>query len=167
MDKSNIDIGLMDTEKARFERSDSGFLTLDYNGEIYYRVGLRRVMPQMMPFEYISVVDSDDKEIGIIKNMDGLADEQAELIKAELSVRYYTPRIKSVESVKDNMGFVYIDASLGDRKKSIAVKDISKNIKLINDETLIIFDVDGNRYIIDDISKIDKKSLRLLEPYLF
>jgi hypothetical protein len=31
----------------------------------------------------------------------------------------------------------------------------------------MIFDVDGNRYLIEDTSAMDKKSLRLIEPYLF
>ena len=163
----DIDIGLMNAGEAYFSLSAGGFLCFEYKGEKYDRVGLRRIMPQSMLFEYISVVDSEQKEICIIKDLKAFSDDQANLVKNELSVRYYAPQIMSINDIKDNMGFVYIDANLDEQKKNITVKDVSKNIKLVNEKMLVIFDVDGNRYIIDDIGKIDKKSLRLLEPYLF
>jgi hypothetical protein len=38
---------------------------------------------------------------------------------------------------------------------------------MLKNEKLIIFDVDGNRYIIPSLDGLDKKSLKRLEPYLF
>ena len=165
--KKTLDIGLMNIEEAFFSLSDGGFLCLEYKEKKYGRVGLRRIMPQSMPFEYISIVDDEQQEICIIRDINELAEEQANFVRKELAVRYYTPRIISIDEIKDNMGFVYIDANLNEQKKNITVKDVSKNIKLTNEKMLVIFDVDGNRYIIDDVHEIDKKSLHLLGPYLF
>ena len=52
-------------------------------------------------------------------------------------------------------------------KKNCALKDVSKNIRMLDDDRLVITDVDGNRYIIESLSALDKKSLKRLEPYLF
>jgi hypothetical protein len=38
---------------------------------------------------------------------------------------------------------------------------------MLSDTSLIIFDVDGNRYMIGDLSKLNKHSIRELDPYLF
>jgi len=162
-----MDIGLMNTENATFTLSKNGFLCLSYNGEEHKNIGVRRIMPQSMPYEFISITDSEQKEICIIENLDDLSEEQKMLIKNELDVRYYTPTITRVETLKDKMGFLYIDVILNDRKKCVTIKDVSKNIKLIGTQMLAIFDIDGNRYIIPNINELDRKSMQLLGPYLF
>jgi hypothetical protein len=52
-------------------------------------------------------------------------------------------------------------------ERSAAINDVNKNIRMIGANRLIIFDVDGNRYIVNALDKLDGKSLRRLEPYMF
>ncbi len=167
-----MNIDFMEVEKLEFYRN-TGFLGLRYDGNDYKRIAIRRVLPHQMPEEYLSVCDHEQKEIGIIKSLAQLSGEQAALVRDELVHRYFCPEVKEVLTVNDKMGYVYMEVSLlselnGETyKKSFAVKDVSKNIRKVSDEELFIFDVDGNRYIVKVLSKLDKKSIRLLEPYLF
>jgi len=57
--------------------------------------------------------------------------------------------------------------AFGDYKKIFAVKDISRSIKQIDEKCIVITDVDGSRYLIEDVWKIDSKSRRKIEPYLY
>lgn len=166
-----IDIGFLDINKAEFFMTPGGFVGLKYDGKEYRRVSLRRALPVVRPFEYISVADHEDKEIGIIKNVEELSEGQRKIVIDELNRRYFCPEILEVRSVKDKLGYVYFELVLkvGGQvyNKNCAVKDVSKNIRMLDEKRLIIFDVDGNRYIVNSLSDLDAGSLRRLEPYLF
>lgn len=162
-----FDIGLLDIGKATFYRNENGFIGLKYIGREIKRVHFSRMLPLKLPYEYISVMDNENKEIGIIRSVDQLSIDQAEIVRCELSKRYYCPVISKITSVKEKMGYVYIDAEITGGTRNFAVKDVSRNIRQLEDSRVIIFDVDGNRYIINHIEKMDEKSRRRLEPYLF
>ncbi len=162
-----MDINVIDTVKAEFYLSGNGFVGLRYLDRDYKRVVFSRILPLNNPEEYISVMDTENKEIGIILSVRELRDGQAEIVRNELSKRYYCPAIQKITSVKEKMGYVYFDVTIKDRARNFAVKDVSRNIRQVGDQRIILFDVDGNRYLIEDTIALDKKSLRLLEPYLF
>lgn len=166
-----IHIGFLDLEKAEFYITPGGFTGLKYNGSDFKRITLRRALPIGQPMDYISVADPDNKEIGIIRALSDLSEEQRGIVAAELDTRYYCPAVYEVKSVKDKLGYVYFELVLcrDSRRyeKTCTVKDVSKNIRMLGDDRLIIFDVDGNRYIINSLKELDKKSLHRLEPYLF
>ena len=97
-----------------------------------------------------------------------LDEKQRSIVKAELDKRYYCPSVYEVRSVKD-VCYVYFELLIGREgvkyKKNCAVKDV-QNIFMFDDDRLAIFDVDGNRYIIESLSGLDKRALKRLEPYL-
>jgi hypothetical protein len=128
-------------------------------------------MPLADPDSYISVADHENKEICVIRSLSDLTGGQLRIVRDELDRRYYCPEIRMIKSVKDKMGYVYLELVLsgqgGDFDKNCAVKDVNKNIRLVDEDRLIIFDVDGNRYIVQSLAALDKKSVKKLEPYLF
>jgi predicted transcriptional regulator len=168
----HVDIGLLDTKEAQFYFADGGFLGLKYKETDYPHVTLKRALPVGRPSEYISVYDVENKEIGIIREIAELTDKNLQVVAKELDSRYFCPYVLEVKSVKDKLGYVYAEFMLGADKahahtKSCALKDVSRNIRMLNDKSILIFDVDGNRYLIPDIYKLDKQSRKRLEPYLF
>ena len=168
-----IDIGLMDIKKAEFYKTDGGFTGLKYNDEDYKHVTLKRALPVGQPMEYISVTDEKNKEIGIIKSINDLDKGQFEIVINELNRRYYCPEVLEVVSVKDKLGYVYMELKINVPEsgkthiKNCAIKDVNKNIRMLSNESLIMFDVDGNRYVINKLGDMDKNSLKRLEPFLF
>lgn len=162
-----MDINVIDVGKAEFYVSGTGFVGLRYHDTDYKRVVFSRILPLNNPDEYISVMDTENKEIGIVLSIGELQEEQAEIVRMELSKRYFCPVILKITSVKEKMGYVYFNVSIKGSSRNFAVKDVSRNIRQIGDQRIIIFDVDGNRYLIEDIISLDRKSQKLIEPYLF
>ena len=170
--EAQLDIGLMDVSKAEFYVTNGGFTGLRYQGEDYPHIVLRRSLPIREPMKYISVADHENKEIGIIRAIEDLSDSQQEIVINELDNRYYAPHVLEVLSVKDKLGYVYIEMRVQNKSgkayaKNCAIKDVNRNIRMLSDTALIIFDVDGNRYIIEDLGRLDKNSIKRLDPYLF
>lgn len=166
-----IEIGYLDIAKTTFFATPGGFLGLKYGEKEYKRVALRRALPIGKPGAFISVADAENKEIGILSDIQELPDAQMKLVIGELDRRYYCPTVREIKSVKDKLGYVYMELSVeGDGRtydKHCAIKDVNKNIRMLDDNRLILFDVDGNRYMVSSLSALDKKSLKRLEPYLF
>ena len=168
-----IDINIIDISKAEFYVSESGFAGLIYDGEDHKHITLKRALPIDKPMEYISIADQKNNEVGIIKSVNELSGKQYDIVVNELNRRYYCPDILEVKSVKDKLGYVYMELVIcvpgSDRKysKNCAIKDVNKNIRMLSDDSLIIFDVDGNRFSISSLSKLDKNSLKRLGPFLF
>ena len=166
-----VDIGWLKLGEAEFFDGAGGFTGLRYEDKEYKRIQLRRAMPDRYPSEYISVADHDNKEIGMIKSLVDLKGDQLRIVSDELSRRYYCPEILEIKSVRDKLGYVYMEMEVfagGEKhERSAAVNDVNKNIRMLGSNRLIIFDVDGNRYIINALDKLDGKSLRRLEPYMF
>lgn len=153
-------------EDCFFSQTAGGFLRAVIHGKEHKRVILSRALPLSAPERFICITDVDKKELGIIEDVSVFSEEQQRLINGELEMRYYCPVISSVDGIKEKMGQFYFDVTIGDRKKSFTVKDISKSIRM-NGNNVDITDVDANRYRITDFEHIPAKSRRKLEPYIY
>lgn len=158
---------LLNPTEIKLEKNKNGFLILLLSGENKGRVKLTRAYPYNMPYSYIGVYSIEDDEIGIIKDLSELDTNSETAAKEELEKRYYCPEISEILSIKEKMGSFYFEVKINGSKKNFAVKDISRNVRFTTENYIMIFDVDGNRYIIPDLNKIRKKARRLLEPYLY
>lgn len=134
------------------------------------RIFLSRAFPFDMPHDYISVLDKDKKEIGFIRSLDDFDEPQRSMLVRELEAKYYTPTIKRIYSVKERYGFSYWKTECEFGEKSFTLQDTYRSIiKTSNpdgSERLFILDVDGNRYEIPDVEKLDRKSFKKIELYL-
>ena len=167
METIKLSLEFLEPQKCRFFKNNNGFLILNLNNEDLGRVKLSRTYPFSKPFEYICISDIEDKEIGILRNIDDLDKDSYELARNELETRYFCPTITEIKSIKEKMGHFYFETKIGDKDKNFTVKNITRNIRFAGEDTLLIFDMDGNRFIMPEFSKTDTKSKRLLEPYLY
>ena len=153
---------------TRFFYQNTDFLCMELDGETYYNVKLHRSLPFGAPSEYISVQDMDSKEIALIKDIDLFSEEQKALLLRELDKRYFSPTITSIPSIKSKMGYLYFEVETDAGHKSFTLSDVSRNIRRINETNrIIVIDVDGNRYYIEDVTQLSAADFKRLEQYLF
>ena len=160
----------LDGKCASFE-TKNGFLSLTVTNESdkksYDRVFLHRAFPHELLWEYISVTDEESMEIGIIYNVEDFEGENKSLIVREIERKYYSPVIKTIDSLKERYGFSYWKVTGEDgREFSFTMKDTFKNIIHTGEDSIILVDVDGNRYSIMSVSGLNRKSYRKIELYL-
>lgn len=167
MNHNKLSIKFLEPDKCKFSFNQNGFLVLCIDGESKGRVKLIRSYPYSLTDEYICVHDIEDNEIGIIRDLKELDEASLSSANKELQNRYYCPTVTAVKSIKERMGHFYFDVVIDGKDKSFTVRDLTRNLRSANESTLLIFDIDGNRYIIPDQEKIEQKSRRLLEPYLY
>ncbi len=167
MSNNQLTLDFLNPGICKFAFNQNGFLIFSFNGENKGRVKLIRSYPYTFKDEYICVHDIDDNEIGIIRDLKALDQFSQDAANKELQNRYYCPTISSVKAIKERMGHFHFETIIDGKEKSFVVRDLGRNLRFADKNTLLIFDVDGNRYIIPNHEKIEEKSRRLIEPYLY
>ena len=155
---------------ARFSRKNSLLslsLTQEDGSEVHYaRVILKRAFPFDMPWQHIAVLDGNEREIGMIADLDLFNADSASLLRGELERIYYTPKIRRIISMKERYGFSYWQVVTDDGEVSFTVQDTFRNLLRIGEDRVAIFDVDGNRFEIESLLILDRKSYKKIELYL-
>ena len=160
-----LELKFLNKDNASFKPTPGGFVSLEFEGEFYSRVYFHRAFPFSAPDEYISVRESEgkNKEIGMIRNLNELGETQ-KLVKKQLELRYFTPKITSVYKVKEEYGYSYWDVAT-DRGPCRFTADQNGVVKL-SQTRLIINDVDGNRFELPDVTALSSKELRMIDLYI-
>lgn len=130
------------------------------------RVALHRNFPFTFLWEYISVLDTDNYELATIRNVDLFDGEEKEMLTRELERKYYSPSIQKICSIKERFGFSYWDVETASGKLTFTLQDTFKSIVRAGENKLFLFDVDGNRFVIEDADALDRKSRKRIEIYL-
>lgn len=160
---------ILNAHEIEFAKEESGFITLKYKGEMYKKVTLTRLIPFYSKTTYISIsyenTEKEFREIGVVKDINELNEKQKKLVDDYLEFKYYMPEIKKVYSIKDVRAYVVLSVETTSGKKDIRIRDLSSNFKMITKEYLYVVDLEGNKYFVPDIYKLDKKSLANIELF--
>lgn len=131
-----------------------------------------RTRPISDPDHYISIrvgaTATEQREIGIIRSLDALAPGQRRLLKEALDRRYFIHIITQIRNMREEFGYLYWDCETdkGRRQFPTARWDQSKCVHAGNG-CHIITDVDGNRYEIPDLEKLDYESRARFRRYIY
>lgn len=169
-------IQYLDETNAQFHE-ENGFISLratvlntetnQMEEKEWERVFLHAAFPFDMPNAYISVLDKDQKEIGMIRELSACEKETQEILQRELARKYYAPRITRILSVKERYGFSYWNVDLTDAKDfSFTVQDTYRSMLKVTHTHIFVNDVDGNRFEIPDVEALDRASYKKIELYL-
>lgn len=172
MEEQSVDLlqlRFINKENATFQRTEGGFVSLEYEGKRYDRVGVYRTFPFTDPDHYISIREADEKarEIGVILDVwEDLSKEEAQMLKEQMDLRYFTPVIQKIIDIKEEYGYAYfhIITEFGECKFTIQMSGGS--VVSLSEERILITDLDGNRYEIPDISKLSAAELKKLDLFI-
>ena len=162
------DIYYLNNKNARFSLNEGGFISLDFNGKKYDRVLIFRAFPFSEANQFLSVRESVGRnaEIGIIKNLDDIAENEQEIILRDLKLRYFLPKIKNIHSVKSEHGHSTFSVVTDYGSMRFIVRSSGDAVTRLSDSRLIFTDVDGNRFEIEDINKLSNVEIKKINLFL-
>ena len=164
-------------ENATFFRSEGGLISLtltnpDGTKEEFERVVAVRSFPLTEPEQFVAIREPDTsnrergEEIGMIYDMTDFDPDTQNLLRAELELRYFTPEIKKIYSVKEKLGYIYCESDTSAGKFNFVFRNPSSSVRTLEDRRVMISDIDGNCFVIRDPSKLDRSSMKKIEIYL-
>ncbi len=130
------------------------------------RVFLKRAFPFNNPNQYISVIDSEGYEYGMIKELSDFSNDTINLLQKALDRRYFMPCIQKIVSIKEQFGFSFWKVLTDRGDAEFTVKDTYKSIIKLGNNCVIILDSSDSRYMIKDVSELDAASYKKIELYL-
>jgi hypothetical protein len=161
-----FEITYINPDDTSFTRSTGGMLQMETAGELFTEITIRRTYPMSRPYEYLSVWTKDDKEIGIIRNIEELDDESREALVAELKLRYVIPAVTQILSIKAEPGLWSFQMKTDRGDLQLLMRNIHEHIQLIEVNRLIITDMEGKRCEIKDINSLDAASRKQLSKVI-
>ncbi len=164
-------------DMARFTRSAGGLISLEVTQpsgkvEFFERIVPVRAFPISAPETFISIREPDTRasgrgaEIGMIEDLSVFPDEVSGMIRDELSRRYFTPAIKKIHSFHEKFGYCYWDVTTVAGRVEFIMSNPTGSIRTLEDGRVFLYDIDGNCFTVEDPSKLDKRSYKMLENYL-
>ena len=159
------------------ERPEPGALQLFYRpaGTLRLTVGTERSYPVVKlyqawplthPGRYLSLQDSKGEEIAMVDSLEDLTPESRAVAEEELRRRYLTARVEGIDNVRTEFGVTYWNVRTNKGPRDFVVQSLTESCVWLGGRHVMIVDVDGNRFEIQDIAALDAESRRLLDMIL-
>jgi hypothetical protein len=128
-------------------------------------VRVRRAFPWSQPGRYISIRDSEGKELMLIEDLSAIDAAQRELIESALKASSFVPRILAVRMVDVRFGHQQWSVVTDRGPIDFRVQE-REDIRFLADGRFRIKDADGNVYELPPLNQLDAESRRAIEPLL-
>ncbi len=163
-----ISIKKITEDNAVFRRTEGGFLSLEYGGKTYNRVAVHRCFPFSDPDKFISIRDTsgDEREIGLIEDLNALSPATRELIEEQLRLRYFTPIIQKVHDVKEEYGYAYWEVTTDKGRCRFTTAMRGGSVIHLGNHRYLVTDIDGNRFEIPNLYNLSAKEIKKLDLFI-
>ncbi len=163
-----LELRYLTKENAVFARTKGGFVSLTYAGKTYDRINVYRTFPVTEPEEYISIREADEKarEIGVVEKLSGLDTDQAEMLREQLRLRYFTPQITKIIDIKTEYGYGYFNVVTNFGACRFTIHNGGGAVVSLSDTRIMITDLDGNRFEIPDITTLSAGERKKLDLFI-
>lgn len=166
----SYELHLLDPATLRFSHAPEGTVRLEIVGQrCYLSVEIARSFPIDERSHYLSVrnaLDEERREIGMIADAAELDPASRLVVEQELYRRYFVPQILSVRYLKEEFGVVNFSVDTDRGPREFSVRHPHENLRELGDRRMLIIDIDGCRYEIPDLEKLDRKSVATLREYM-
>ncbi len=155
-------------ENASFQRTGGGFLSLTVDGESYPRISVARMFPFREKERYLSIrtVNERSKEIGIVNDMADFDEETRKMLREQLNLRYFTPIITKVVSIRDEFGYSYWDVVTDHGACRFTVRMGGNSVIHLSDTRILVMDIDENRFEIPNLEKLTSAERKKLDLFI-
>ena len=151
------------TKEDKITASENNLVNLSLtSGESFENLEPRRLFPVNRPDEYITLLDSEGVERGVIRNISELNAESRVVICASLDDYYLVPQITKIVSTAEKYGNLHWIVETDRGRKEFDIRNRNSDIRIYSDGRVRVRDSDDNRYVIDDWQVLDKHSKSLL-----
>ncbi len=164
-----MEVKFLNKENTKVEKTEGGFLNVTIDGKLYENIQLVRTFPFTAPNQYISLQlsDEDAEEIGIIEDLEkDFSGAEKDVLLEQLAIRYFTPVIKKVISVKDQAGCSYFEVETDAGPCKFVIRSNENAFIKLTENRVLIEDLENNRYEIPDLRRLTTKERKKLDIFL-
>ena len=110
------------------------------DGTVYEKAELRRLFPISDRENWVSVIDTDEQEIAIIRSYDDITPESAAAVRACFNDYYLIPKITKIIECNDKTGMLKIVAETDHGPTVFRIRNRHNDMKIYDPDRVIILD---------------------------
>jgi hypothetical protein len=122
--------------------------------------------PLSRPGQFLALLNGKGEEIVTISNPDELPSESQDAVKEELRRRYLTATVEEIVHAKFEYGATYWSVDTDRGKRDFVTQHLQENAIWLSDTHLLLLDVDGNRFEIEDTTALNARSRAYINAIL-
>ncbi len=163
---ADIGAGTTDPATIRLQRGPGGEMRVELAGD---RCLLRGKAVWAFPLsqkQFVSILDTKDKEFCLIANPGELDAESREILNASLESYYRVYRIHSVQAYRNEWRTSFWTVETDHGVREFVMRWELDSVLLPAENEVLMIDIDGNRFHIPDIRELDDDSKRFFDLLL-
>ena len=125
-------------------------------------VRVRRAFPWSRPGKFVSIRDTEGKELLLIEDLDALPSQQRKLLERWLADTSFIPRITKVHDVDLRFGYQQWKVETDRGPADFRVQE-REDIRFLPDGRFRVKDADGNVYELPPVQELDEPSRKAME----
>ena len=135
-----------------------------FSGEKYTDLEPRRLFPLTGDSDYITFLDSGGEEVFILRRTDELPEDQRDMLERCLWEYYRIPKITRIIKRSDSRHVWTWTVDTDRGEFTFEITNVLQSIKMFYDRRILIKDSKDNRYEIPDLYKLDRRSIKMIQP---
>lgn len=147
-----------------FEPKDR--LRLTVGDRSYHTVKPAWAAPLSHPNKYLALLDGKGNEITTVAEPKDLSDESWNAVKDEIKRRYLTARVIRITHAKQEFGATYWSMDTDRGHRELVTQNLQENAVWLSEHHLLLLDVDGNRFELENVAELDAESRHFLDTIL-
>ena len=161
-------INYVEGDQIRVTKADWNLVDIEYyNGEKFYGLEPRRLFPLSGLTKYITLLDVENKEEhAVIRDLATLMPESRAVIEECLNEYYLIPRIIRLLEREEKYGILKWTVETDRGVRSFDIRNRHSDMKTYPGDRVIIRDSNDNRYEIENLNNLDRKSWLLVASFL-
>jgi len=162
------DVPVLDPAGVRAWLDEQNRLVISFpDGTEHLNVRVVPAFPITRPHRFLYFKDEGGNELGLLVDPRRLSRESRDLVLDQADQVYFMPRITRiirVDELTSGVATWEVETDRGWSKFEMVPR--SESVWYVGRDRVLIRDVDGNRYLIEDTSALDSRSRRWSELYL-
>lgn len=136
------------------------------DGTVHSDVRVVPAFPISRPQRFVYFLSAEGKDLGLLVDPRRLDRESRDLVLAQADQAYFMPRVTRIIRVDERMGIARWEVETDRGWSQFDVVSRSESVWFVGRARVVIRDADGNRYLIEDLGGLDKRSRRLADMHL-
>ncbi|MBE9565189.1 MAG: DUF1854 domain-containing protein [Proteobacteria bacterium] len=158
---------VLDSAKIRVRTDEQGRLELTLpDGRVCTNARVVPAFPISRPNRFLYFLDEEGNEIGLLVDPRGLDRESLDLLLAQADQAYFMPHITRIINVDEKMGVAHWEVETDRGWSTFEVVSRAESIWFVGRNRVLIRDADGNRYLIEDLTTLDRRSRGFADLHL-
>jgi len=154
--------GVVEPQRVRVWEDAFHVLYVSVDGKEFANVRAVRAFPLSGKADYVSFLDENNREVALLAHPHKLDRDSRRTLDRALERMYYIAKIRRIERITEKMGVAHWQVLTDRGYAAFEVVD-RQNIRRLGGGRYLVVDADGNRFEIEDISRLDPRSQLLVQ----